>query len=301
MRTVIRVAWARVTSLTDDPTIMDKWAYTKAEIESQANVLASGMNPLQMMRELMRCDVMNYADYQIVMQCPDNRSRNSKLLDLLFQRDPETALPALTQSLRLLHPKLADKLRPAPTCVVWLVSTPSLAAHVVHCLPPSVAFNDRVETGAGYLYRQAFLSTEGGEDGKDNTILLYLVFPYDPTSQEAASKALTAALTTRFESRDLVVMSGTCTSETTDVGCVIITAPFPFGQATPPITEKLNKALETLAGCDGTVMNKKPLTAQWEWEKSVMVRCEGVIKGPGDIDTAMENSTHLLFKIISNL
>ena len=268
---------------------MAKWAYTKEEIE---NVLVYDMmNPLQMMRELMRWDIMNYHDYQIVMQFPDDRSRNSKLLELFHKRDPEKAFPAITQSLRLLYPKLAEKLRPAPKCVLWLVSTPSLAAHVVHCLPSLVAFHHSVETGAGYLYRQAFLTIEEGKDGTDNTVLLYLIFPYDSTSQEAASKALTTALHTRFESRDLVVMSGTCTSQTAAAGHVIITH---------QPTEKLDKALETQAGSDFTV-NRKPLPVQWEWEKDVMVRSEGVIKGPSDIDTAMINSTRVLCNIISNL
>lgn len=271
--------------------------YTKAELDEQIDVLADGMSPWQMVRDLMRRGVLDYHDYQQVTQEPDDRSKNSKLLDiLLLHRDSETALPAITQSLRLLHPKLAECLRPASTCVLWLVTTPSLAAHVVNSLPSSVKFN-HIETGAGYLFRQAFLTAEENEN---NIVQLCLVFPYDTSSPEATSKALTAGLN-RFKSCDLVVTSGICTSDTAAAKSVIITAPPPCDPASPTAM-RVDKAIEAKASrFPGTIVTKKPLTPQWEWEKFVTIKCDGVFKGPEDTDTAMENSSFLLYNIISNL
>ena len=270
--------------------------YTKDEIFKQIDVLADGMSPWQMVRDLMRRGELNYHDYQLVTKLPDDRSKNSKLLDIVLeQRDSETALPAITQSLRLLHPKLAECLRPASTWVLWLVITPSLAAHVVHSLPSSVKFN-HIETGAGYLFRQAFLTAEENE----NIVQLCLVFPYDTSSPEATSKALTAGLN-RFKSRDLVVTSDICTSDTAAAKSVIITAPPPSDPASPTAM-RVDKAIEAQASSfPGTIVTKKPLTPQWEWEKFVTIKCDGVVKGPEDTDTAMENSSLLLYNIISNL
>lgn len=285
---------------------MQSWEYTKKEVEEQRAELADHMDPSKMARELIRAGVLSYFDYQAIMEPLERSKKNEKLLDSLLQYcDYEYVYPALTQSLRLLYPALADELRPAPPCVLWFVSSPPLAAHVVHCLPCPVAFHERVEIGAGYLFRQAFLTVEQTK-GEDSNVLLYIVFPYDP---KMAPKAFEAALQ-RFEPRSLVVMSGICTRDR-DAGSVIVTVTSPEAQDEDetPQTQYRDKVVKIKAYVDQAVKSKacvlnsnpmKPTEREKtpEWEKSVMVKVEGVVTKTSDIDTAMSNSTNLLHKII---
>ena len=179
----------------------------KDTLDHHLDNLVTNMEPTLVVAELVKRGVFDRQHRERVFHEVTCSDRNLKIVELLKECGDKFLL--FVASLRAVdhaHSSLADSLAPIKQRVLWLVSSPSVAAAVVHVLNKySRVRLSNVEGRRGgrkFLVRRGFFDSSG-------SVEVCLVFPVDSRSA-AAGEAMAAAFTELHSSADVAVMSGGC-------------------------------------------------------------------------------------------